>query len=79
LIKDVDIVEKYGILVENLTGGRWKILFMAKKFDKKVIIWWYDFYFNLIGNGITFDKVVIYEISGPMQEVMKKDIRWRKI
>jgi hypothetical protein len=22
LIKDVDIVEKYGILVENLTGGR---------------------------------------------------------
>ncbi len=75
LIKDKEILNWWTILVENLTWSRWKILFMAKKFDRKVVIWWYDFYFNLIGNGVKFDKLIIYDIEWPMKDVMKKDIK----
>ena len=79
LIKDKDLIDNYAILVENLTWSRWKVLFMAKKFDRKIVIWWYEFYFQLIGNKIKFDKVIIYEIGWPMEQVMIRDLKWRRI
>lgn len=77
LIKDEDIIQNFAILVENLTWSRGKVLFMAKKFDKKIVIWWYDFYFQLVWNKIKFDTIVIYDASGPMEKTIIKDIKRR--
>jgi len=79
IIKDKKLIDDYIILVENLTWSRGKNLFLAKKYDKKIVIGGNEFYFMLIWQDIKFDDIIIYDISWPMEGVILKEISWWKV
>jgi hypothetical protein len=69
-----NIQEKYTILIENITWWVGKNIFYAKKFEKKIIIWWYEFFMNIIWEKINLDKILIYNLQWPLEKIIINDM-----
>lgn len=69
-----NIQEEYAILIENITWWIGKNIFYAKKFDKKIIIWWYEFFMSIIWEKIKLDKLLVYNLQWPLEKIIINDM-----
>lgn len=66
----------YKLLVENVTWGRGKCIELAKKYDKLILIGWYDMIMQCIQEKITFWEVIIYGHLWLLHEQIKTDLQY---
>ena len=75
LLKEYDI--KANIYAENITWGRWKLLYYLKKDkEKKVVIWWPEFLIWNKSNFINYHEVFLLSINWRARENIIKDIKF---
>lgn len=69
-----NILNSHKIYVENITWWLWKNIFYCKKENKKIVIWWYEFFINLISEWVVFDKIIIHHNVWPLSDAILWDI-----
>lgn len=69
-----DFHKKYIILAENITWWVGKSLFYAKRKNKKIIIWWYEFLMSIFSEQIKLDNIVLYHRGWTMEKQIETDI-----
>ncbi len=63
------------LLAENITWGVGKSVYKSKQHPRKVLIWSYNFLMWLYANGVSIDKVLVFNIRWAQEQVMLSDLK----
>lgn len=69
-----NILNSHKIYVENITWWLGKNMFYCKKENKKIVIWWYEFFINLVAEWVFFDKIIIHHNVWTLADAIYSDI-----
>ena len=64
------------LFVENITGSKWKNLYLSKWCDKLIVVWSYETLFMYKIEGIKFDKICTYGQLWALHKQIVDDIRY---
>lgn len=65
----------YELLVENITWWAWKNIYKAKRKQKKIVVWWYNFLMMCYAQQVNFDQLIIRNIKWAQSDLILTDMQ----
>ena len=74
-LQKIPQLSNYELLVENITWWAGKNIYKAKKNQKKVMVWWYNFLMMCYAQKLKFDQLIIRNIRWAQSDLIVTDMQ----
>ncbi len=74
-LQTITELSEYELLVENITWWAWKNIYKAKRNEKKIVVWWYNFLMMCYSQKVEFDQLIIRNIKWAQSDLILTDMQ----